>query len=130
MRVMNRALGIRKINEEIRKRDIDPQIIDVYALYDDTLTYSENLNAIMKKVTTLKRNSIKNGDFRYIKRIETVSDRRKKNALLQDNIRTADNTFELDTLTKPQLNKWKRNPNRYDIKGIDAPQEQSGGLCG
>lgn len=120
---MNKKLQISKLRK-LAGEDADK--FDFEAEVDGRLTYEENRRRVLSK---LKRRGLlspkkeqkakwRAGDL--LIKAKEIQRRRSPRAREIDARQDAEQTFDARTLTKKQFLKWKRNPNRYDIEGIDT----------
>jgi len=123
--VMNKSLQIATINRALKRSGIEPDTVDVYSLVDSDLTLRENSTIIRNEI---QMNETENEDYgtkslnkldRFLKIIE-LNDKRTNRQKSIDFSKTAKNTFYKSDLTKKNFEKWKSNPNRYDVEDIDA----------
>jgi hypothetical protein len=123
----NKAFQKQAISRMLKKQGIAPDLIDLDALIDSTLTLSENARIVREEVKFMQdfgantkqetQSTKKLG--RFLKAIEIFEKKSIKKQLL-DSRRQARKTFEKSELTKRNFNKWKKHTNRYDILGVDS----------
>ena len=120
---MNKRLQVMKIRAAIEKKGYASDLIDVNALVDSTLTLGENWNSIKSDLDYMglpkKRKS--NAGIRtakYMQKALLINSKRSPRSQMQDSKKQAVTTFE--SLTKKKFSKWKKNPGRYDIMGVDS----------
>jgi len=120
-KVMPKSLQIQKLKQFLKKKGIEPDTVDLEALVDSKLTYSENKKNVMKilglsgrKTLTSKIQALKQqleDIFRQAVQIET--ELRSEKARMIDERRKAKIPRKPDT--------WFRHPDKYDLPGVDLP---------
>ena len=100
-------------------------LFDFKSHIDGNLSYSENKRIILNKakrrgITAKSRLTFKGSPLLLRDKAETIQSLRKPKARASDNCWTAKKVFNDKTLTVEQFYKWKRNPRRYDIIGVDS----------
>jgi hypothetical protein len=103
-------------------------LIDFDAHVDGRLTYSENKRILIEKarkkgINRKTKLTFKGSPIYYVDKAESFNSQRKLKARIKDGSTKAKKTFEAKTLTAEQFYKWKRNPRRYDIIGVDSKGE-------
>lgn len=102
----------------------DSDLIDLDAHVDGRLTYDENKRIILRRAIVIKKRNpkvtFKGSPVYYYDKAEQIHAQRSPRSKAIDSRQTAQKTFNFKTLSKEQFLKWKRNPNRYDIIGIDS----------
>lgn len=120
---MNKKLQISKLR---KLAGTNNDLFDFEAEVDGRLTYEENRRRVISK---LKRRGLltpkketkakfKAGDL-MIKALD-LHKKRTPRARAMDASQTASKVFDSKTLTKEQFMKQKKNPDRYDIEGVDT----------
>jgi hypothetical protein len=104
------------------------ELIDLDARVDGRLSYKENKRIILSKAKRrgITRKSVlkfKGSPVFWVDKAEIVNSKRKLKARAKDGSTRARNTFRANLLTAEQFYKWKRNPRRYDILGVDSRGE-------
>lgn len=129
---MNKVLQVRKIRELVKREGVEPDTIDIEAYVDGSLTFPENWRNIKEDLPYLapanfeigtKRNPFQTQSSNKIERFlkaKDYHDSRSIRARRHDNRREAQETWEPSELTKKKYNKWRKHPNRYDIRGVDC----------
>lgn len=100
-------------------------VIDLQAHVDGRLSYAENKRIVLGKA---KRNSLiktrkltfKGSPVYFLDKAETIYAAMNNRTKAQESRKTAKITFNPRLLTYDQFYKWKRNPHRYDIIGVDT----------
>ena len=91
----------------------------------ENLTLEENARIIKDKIGSMmdtqyspETKSIKKLE-RFLEAVELFGKRKSRKQLIDQSIQ-AKNTFEQSDLNSKNFSKWKSNPNRYDIIGVDS----------
>jgi len=135
---MPKGMQIYKMKQDLLKMGISPDTVDLEALVDGRITYGENLKNIERKIG-ISHSRKQTGTFSKAKHKKTLNaqdamglafekehamDRHQRRSLLSvqmDESKKAKHTLTdrqiLDN--HPLLQKWYKQPNRYDIQGID-----------
>lgn len=116
---MNRGLQSYRIRKALQKKGVASDLVDVEALIDGKLTYSENKRSI---VNVFGGNKTVDGSKRsadYYASASQAHARRSPRAKQIDEKRNARKQFDGESLNKKEYRAWSKNPNRYDITGID-----------
>ena len=107
------------IDKALKLRGINPDTVDTFALIDRNLTLSENFTNIVGKrkqnPITQSENKINN----YLEAQDKFNNFSNKRQFYDSKV-NARKTFFQDDLTNKNYSKWKKNPNRFDIEGIDT----------
>ena len=117
---------VKAIAAQLKKKDIEPDLVDLHALVDSSLSLKENYNIVLqdygllsnKRDINLGTKSVNKVD-RLLKaknKFEQLSIKRQK----QDARTRARTVYEANELNKKNYTRWKRNINRYDIEGVDS----------
>lgn len=107
------------IRRSIKRRGYSPELFDLDAYVDSKLSTRENLNIInMRFGLNTPTSGLKSSGDRVVKAEELHSSRSSRSKR-EDNRRAAKNTFDPYTLSDKEFKKWRKNPNRFDILGID-----------
>lgn len=110
------------VKKFLKARNIDPQTIDVEALWDSSLTQKENFR-ILREEASKRGKLYKNNSEEYAERyrderinniyrdhvVSEVESKRSLRAIATDRALKAPVTSDIE--------KWRRNPNKYDLKG-------------
>jgi len=125
---MPKGFQIRKMQEELKKLGVSPDLVDLHALTDANLSYPENYSNIMsrfknvsrsQKKTKQNRFGIGNVDFGYAHQSHHA---RSPESQRQDEAMRNRRTYtEKQVSRKPGLlDTWFKKPGSLDIFGIDA----------
>lgn len=122
----NKQFQVSVIRRLLKQKGIEPDLIDVDAMTDSTLTLSENARIIMDDVKMMietgqikpETASIKKID-NFLKAIEIFEKRSMKKQLIDSRIQ-ARRTFEKSELNSQNFKRWHKDINRYDIQGVDS----------
>lgn len=128
---MPRRMQVLKIREELQRRGVSADEVDVEALVDSTLSYPENARQVLSKH---KRTEVEaqrtKGRTKYLGQGGSVDlqyasqyhQARTPTAQAQDNAIRAKTTWTERQLSKKpsRFDTWMSSPNRSDILGIDA----------
>ena len=124
---------VRRVNkgfqEAVIRRDLvrsgwSTDLVDTSALIDSRLSLGENRQAFKRyQAPVTQRRAPRSyalSRIELIMRAQEIHEARSPRAQYQDQRLRARKTFDSDTLTKKQFSKWKKNPERYDIREIDG----------
>jgi hypothetical protein len=122
----NKSFQVSAIKRLLKQKGIDPDLIDVDAMVDSTLSLQENARIIMEDVKlmqemgnlapeTVSDTKITN----FLKAVE-IFQRKSWNRQLMDSKRQARITFTKSKLSNENFKTWHENTNRYDIEGVDS----------
>lgn len=125
---MPRRMQILKMQDELKRQDISPDLVDLNALIDANLSYPENYKNIMsryKRVDNKARKSkaaLGSGGNIDIAYASQYHQSRSQQARQADEARAAKKTYtEKQISRKPDLlDAWYKNPGKSDIFGIDV----------
>ena len=110
----------RKVADYFRNRyGIAYDVHDWEHLVDNRLTYRENVRNLERKLLLRKDPELRDFYERTIYEAEQYFQATNPRGWAQDEKIRAKKTFKRGDLRGYEL--WLRNPNRYDIEGIDAP---------
>ena len=121
---IKKTFQLKAIGRNLKARGIDTDLIDLNAKIDSSLSLRENNRIIMEDSKYIGKNKLSFGTkslskmdrfFEAEKQFNNMSNKSKN----MDLNKRAKNTFEMEDLNKKNYNKWKKNPNKYDIYGID-----------
>ena len=122
----NKQFQVSAIRRLLKKKGISPDLVDVDAMVDSTLTLSENARIIMEDVKLMQdmgqispETTSGNKIERFLKAVE-IFERKHWRKQMMDARKQARRTFEKSELTKENFNRWKEDTNRYDIVGVDS----------
>jgi len=129
-RVKRESEKCKKLAERVaryfkRHYGIEPDLVDYYALVDTNLTYEENiknLKHILGKAEKVRR--ARDQLIRYIKEFVDYWEQYGGRSYATDKGKRAKKVFDLEKASLKDLDKWLRNPNKYDIRGIDTPSRK------
>ncbi len=116
MAKISKRRGIYNLEKVIKNRGIDPDLVDLYALYDETLTYEENKENILKQIHLSE--DVQNERAYLVEAVGSTMDQRSGTAIDADNAKRAQEVYSIDHIAG--VNDWLKYPNRVDIEGIDA----------
>jgi len=99
-------------------------LIDVESHVDGRLNYEENKRILIKKFESFKRTKSKE-TFRgsptlLFNKAKNIFNSRSRRSQAIDGSKTAKTNFNHKILKQSQFNKWRKNPNQYDISGVDS----------
>ncbi|WP_202320201.1 hypothetical protein [Archaeoglobus neptunius] len=118
-RVMNKGLQIANLKKFLKKHGIDPDLVDLEALVDSTLTYRENKENIMKQLGisegfTVKPSEIERQEIEdAIRQVQMYHEMRSERAQQMDERKVAKIPKDPEA--------WFRHPERYDLPEVDYP---------
>lgn len=103
--------SLKLTNTQVHKCSIDSslRIDENMRLCKKKLHISKDLNPRTKSVGKVER---------YLEAQE-IYGKRKNKSKISDQSKIAKHRFEMENLNSSNYNKWLRNPNRYDIMGVD-----------
>ncbi|GAB6102362.1 hypothetical protein JCM16138_15850 [Thermococcus atlanticus] len=107
-----------------RKYGIEEDLIDYFALVNTNLTFEENIKNIKRILN--KAEKVRKVRDELIKQIMEFRDYWQEYGAKSyqiDKSKKAKKVFDLERSPLKALDKWLRNPNKYDIKGIDTPEK-------
>jgi hypothetical protein len=117
----NKNFQISVIKRMIKSRGIDPSLVDVEAEVDSTLTLEENARIMKNKIKNEKivpeTKSVSKIE-RYLE-AQKIFGKHKNKSQIADFSKNASHRFEMNQLSSSNYKKWLKQPNRYDIVGID-----------
>lgn len=126
---MNKNLQIQRIAHALKQKGFDADLADLEMDVDSTLSMNENFNNIMQQyspgfgtkamMSRFKPDTMNQNKMQRYMEAERISHSTRPNSQRMDYARHAKRRFEMSDLNKKNYNKWKRNPNRFDIVGID-----------
>lgn len=117
---------IQAIKRNMLKFNVPTDLIDFNAHVDSTLNLEENnriLKEKTKKLSNYREEDTKTKSINKIDRYfeaEKIFNERKEKQRILDHQKRARITYSKEDLNKRNFNRWKRNPNRYDIEDIDT----------
>ena len=125
---MPKRMQAYKLRDEFNKMGIAADLVDLEALIDSTLSYPENYRNIIgqykradnkAKKSKTKASGYSDIDLSYASQSHQARSLRSR---MIDEARTSCKTFTENQLRKDisLLQKWYKNPNKFDIEGIDS----------
>lgn len=123
---MNKNFQKAAIGNMLRKKGYNPDLYDLDAHIDSTLSFGENSRIIQEDIRFMKPKRMDKSEtssvrkLDYLMQAKSIHDQRSPRAYYEDNSRQAKKTFEMSQLNKKNFGKWKKNPNKYDITGVDS----------
>ena len=117
----NKQFMVARIKQLINKMGYESDLIDVDSLVDSTLTLKENWEIIKQDIPYMgltKQNKVRSTN--YLLQAYDINKSRSSKSQALDSKKQAKKTFEASELNKKTFGKWKRNPGKYDIIGIDS----------
>lgn len=121
---MNKQLQTRRIAHALKCRGIEPDLVDIEANIDSTLTLTENYNIIMASHQPMMHRVITQPTSSATKIGNMIQAREHfenlpQHVQRQDGKKKARTVLEMSDLTNKNYKRWKKNRNRMDIFGID-----------
>jgi hypothetical protein len=116
MAKISKRRGIYNLEKILKNRGIDPDLVDLDALYDDTLTYEENKENILKQIHL--SDEVQDERSYLVEAVGNTMDQRSGPSIDADVAKRAQEVYSIDHITG--VNEWLKYPNRIDIEGIDA----------
>lgn len=113
---LSKGQGIYNLEKVLKNRGIEPDTVDLDALYDETLTYAENKENILKQIHL--SGDIQDERAFLVQQVGYVMDQRSEKAQDIDTSKRAQEVYEIHHIAGVQ--DWLENPNRIDIEGVDA----------
>lgn len=138
MSVMPKGMQKLKLRDELKRKGISPDLIDLDALIDAKLSYPENISNVMKNLgkntkailksskTASHRKAVNQLDsmelsFEREQALTKHLSRPLKSIMMDDARRAKTIIRDRDIINNPNiLKRWFLYPNRYDIEGIDV----------
>ena len=120
----NKAFMVKAIANQLKKRRIEPDLVDLEAEVDSTLSLQENYNHVLRSYGGLGKRNISQSS-RNTKKIENMMKARERFENLNRSRQSRDarikakRTFSLNELKDKNYKMWSKNINRYDIEGVD-----------
>ena len=122
-RILPFGLQVIKIRGLLQKKGISPDLVDLHARMDRTLTYRENVRGINSYIgRNIYPAEIKGrtSSYQLFMKAQDVNDKRPLRNRNIDYSKRARKTFYPDDITQKQYLSWRRNPARHDIEGVDT----------
>jgi hypothetical protein len=111
----------------LKKRYNDGDLLDISAHYDKKLTYSENKRIMDLKAKQIglslkhkEQDHFKGSSEYYFNQAQEYNSKRSPKSQLYDDRHNNSKTIKRQELDALSFSKWKKNPNRYDISGVDG----------
>lgn len=119
---MNKQQQIRNLKRVLGSK---ADLIDLDARVDGRLSYAENKRIILgqakrRGVTRSTKLTFRGSPVYFVDKAETIYNLMSKRSKAQESRATAKVSFNPRLLTYDQFMRWKRNPSRYDILGVDS----------
>lgn len=119
-RVMNKGLQICNLKKLLKKHNIDPDLVDLEALVDSTLTYQENKKNIMKQLG-ISENVVKRvSDVEIMEIEDAIRQARMYHEMRSERAQRMDERKKAK-MPKKDVEAWFRHPERYDLPQVDYP---------
>jgi len=125
MIVPSKQFQVKAIANQLRKRGIEPDLVDLHSIVDSSLTLRENYNIVMREYGFGRGKSYAPKNTRSTNKVNNflsaqgyfnkLSSKRQE----YDSKKKAKTIFEMSNLTNKNYKKWKKRPNHYDIKDVD-----------
>ena len=120
---MNYKLQRLNLERALKKRGIESDLIDLNAEIDRSLTFAENKRIILQKAKPLQRKQdaqySRYSSAKLLMKARNIQEKRSDRARYFDSLKKARTRFFGEDLTAKEFKKWKKNPNRFDIIGVD-----------
>jgi len=107
------------INKALKAKGIDADLFDTRAHIDKTLSLEENFTNIVGRRQQRQSTSSVSKIDNYLAAQEHFNNLKPKRQMMDARI-NARKTFEQDQMTNKNYKTWRKNPNRYDVAGIDT----------
>jgi len=126
-----------KLKDELKRKGISPDLVDIDALIDSKLSYPENLSNIMKTLGKNRLHTLKSAktsshrkamhqldsmtlQFEKDQAMHRHQSRSIRSQVMDQSKRARIVIKDKDIIKNPDLlKKWFKNPNQYDVEGID-----------
>jgi len=126
--MMNKKLQTNKIAAALKKKGVEPDLVDLESEIDESLTLRENYQIILENYGLIGESKTVKGESetKNVRKMERFMEAKEKDEKLPEKLRIADDkfrakrTFQMGELNQKNYQKWKKNRNRYDIEGVDA----------
>lgn len=117
--------GLQRVKFEgyLKKKGIDSDKVDLFALIDRKLSFNENKRLMNQHLgRNIYPNEVKGklSSFELFSKAKEVNESRSNRSKFMDLRKRAKNTFYPDDISKKDYLKWRKNPSRYDIEGVDT----------
>jgi len=124
-RVMPKALQIQKLKQFLKKKGIEPDTVDLEALVDSKLTYTENKKRIMEilglkgRGYTVKAKALKKIEIKLQEIYDTIRQALDFHEMRSEKSKILDEKKKARVPKDPEL--WFKHPERYDLPTVDHP---------
>ena len=113
---LTKKQGINALKKILKSRNIPHDVIDLEALYDSSLTYSENKKYILGILEA--DDNVADEYLQYLyDEFDAVSDKRSTKAHRMDSKIKAKKIYSWN---ERGIKEWIKAPNRVDLKGVDV----------
>ena len=113
---LTKKQGINAIKKILKSHNIPHDVIDLEALYDSSLTYSENKKYILGILEA--DDNVADEYIQYLyDEFDAVSDKRSVKAHRMDSKIKAKKNYSWN---ERGIKEWIKAPNRVDLKGVDV----------
>lgn len=128
MAILNKGLQKSMLKKQLRQKGVDPQGVDLQARVDPQRSFQENREALENKLGNLgRRNRTSEQDRARAEQRKQA--RREARRIHQERPafnRFVDETKQAETVfvnpSEKEFEMWARNPDKFDIKGVDTRQ--------
>ncbi len=118
-RVMNKGLQIAKLKQFLKKHGIDPDLVDLEALVDSTLTYRENKENIMRQLGISEGLTVKPSHMELQEIEDAIRQAQMYHEMRSERAQRMDESKVAKIPKDPEA--WFRHPERYDLPEVDYP---------
>ncbi|MBO8182041.1 MAG: hypothetical protein H0Z28_04510 [Archaeoglobus sp.] len=118
-RVMNKGLQIAKLKQFLKKHGIDPDLVDLEALVDSTLTYRENKENIMRQLGISEGLTVKPSHIELQEIEDAIRQAQMYHEMRSERAQRMDESKVAKIPKDPEA--WFRHPERYDLPEVDYP---------
>ena len=98
-------------------------LIDFESEVDGRLNYEENKRKITRKFKSIKskpqKETFRGSPTALFNKAQNIFKSRSRRSKAIDGSRTAVKTFNHKILKQSQFDRWRKNPNKYDITNVD-----------
>ena len=117
------GLQLLHLGRGLERKGVSRDTVDLKHVLDRTLTYKENkrvLNNYMGRNVFPNEIKGRTSSYELYEKAKEVNVKRSNRSQFQDERRRANNTYFPDSITQKQYLKWRKNPARSDIEGVDT----------
>jgi hypothetical protein len=118
-KVMNKGLQIAKLKQFLKKHGIDPDLVDLEALVDSTLTYRENKENIMGQLGISEGITVKPSHIELQEIEDAIRQAQMYHEMRSERAQKMDESKVAKIPKDPEA--WFRHPERYDLPEVDYP---------